>query len=166
MRIQEGILKVLRTKRNIYFLFVALLLFSCGDQPLYEKVYTFPDRAWGLDQKPVFKVNIEDTTAVYDISLTLRTTTDYGYNNLWVFLKTTIPDGRSERKPFQIRISNEDGSWVGNKTGSIVETSLDFPARKLPMKGEYTFTIEQAVTQSTVNEVLDIGLSVNETKQP
>lgn len=143
---------------------IALLLTSCGEQPLYEKVYSFEDRTWSVDQKPEFKVSIEDTTSVYDISLTLRTTTDYKFSNLWVFLKTTIPDGQSERKPFQIRIANEDGSWIGNKTGSVVETSLDFPARKLPMKGEYIFTVEQAVTQSVIDEVLDIGLSVKETK--
>lgn len=153
-----------KISHSILFALLSLALFGCGESPLYEKVYSFSDREWSLDQKPEFKVEIQDTTAVYDISLTLRTTTDYKYNNLWVFLKTTIPDGQSERKPFQIRIANDDGSWIGRKTGSVVETSLDFPARKLPMKGEYTFTIEQAVTQSVIDEVLDIGLRVKEVK--
>lgn len=143
---------------------LSVLLFSCGEQPLYEKVYSFTDRSWTLDQKPEFKLEVVDTTTVYDITLTLRTTTDYKYSNLWIFLKTTLPDGQSERKPFQIRIANEDGSWVGRKTGSVVETSLDFPARKLPMKGEYAFTVEQAITQSSIDEVLDIGLRVKETR--
>lgn len=158
------ITKGLKISHSVLLVLLSIVLFSCGEQPLYEKVYSFNEREWSLDQKPEFKVEIQDTTAVYDISLTLRTTTDYKFNNLWIFLKTTIPDGQSERKPFQIRIANEDGSWVGTKTGSVVETSLDFPARKLPMKGEYTFTVEQAVTQSVIDEVLDIGLRVKESK--
>lgn len=158
------ITKDLKISHSVLLVLLSIVLFSCGEQPLYEKVYSFNEREWSLDQKPEFKVEIQDTTAVYDISLTLRTTTDYKFNNLWIFLKTTIPDGQSERKPFQIRIANEDGSWVGTKTGSVVETSLDFPARKLPMKGEYTFTVEQAVTQSVIDEVLDIGLRVKESK--
>lgn len=158
------ITKDLKISHSVLLVLLSIVLFSCGEQPLYEKVYSFNEREWSLDQKPEFKVEILDTTAIYDISLTLRTTTDYKFNNLWIFLKTTIPDGQSERKPFQIRIANEDGSWVGTKTGSVVETSLDFPARKLPMKGEYTFTVEQAVTQSVIDEVLDIGLRVKESK--
>lgn len=158
------ITKGLKISHSVLLVLLSIVLFSCGEQPLYEKVYSFNEREWSLDQKPEFKVEIQDTTAVYDISLTLRTTTDYKFNNLWIFLKTTIPDGQSERKPFQIRIANEDGSWVGTKTGSVVETSLDFPARKLPMKGGYTFTVEQAVTQSVIDEVLDIGLRVKESK--
>lgn len=158
------ITKDLKISHSVLLVLLSIVLFSCGEQPLYEKVYSFNEREWSLDQKPEFKIEIQDTTAVYDISLTLRTTTDYKFNNLWIFLKTTIPDGQSERKPFQIRIANEDGSWVGTKTGSVVETSLDFPARKLPMKGEYTFTVEQAVTQSVIDEVLDIGLRVKESK--
>ncbi len=151
---------------NLFLLLVIVALFGCGEKPLFEKVYSFDDRVWTLEQKPEFKIEVTDTTALYDISLTLRTTTDYKFNNLWIFLKTTLPDGQSERLPFQIRISNEDGSWVGNKTGSVVETSLDFPARKLPIKGEYSFIVEQAVTQSMVDEVLDIGLRAKKTSQP
>ncbi len=150
----------------MFLLLVMVALFGCGEKPLFEKVYSFDDRVWTLEQKPEFKIEVTDTTALYDISLTLRTTTDYKFNNLWIFLKTTLPDGQSERLPFQIRISNEDGSWVGNKTGSVVETSLDFPARKLPIKGEYSFIVEQAVTQSMVDEVLDIGLRAKKTSQP
>ena len=151
---------------SLLLLLLAVVLFGCGEKPLFEKVYSFENRVWTLDQKPEFKLEVTDTTALYDISLTLRTTTDYKFNNLWIFLNTTLPDGQSERLPFQIRISNEDGSWIGNKTGSVVETSLDFPARKLPVKGEYSFIVEQAVTQSQVDEVLDIGLRVNKTVLP
>lgn len=158
-------MKQIRIHSLLLLLFV-IALYGCGEKPLFEKVYSFEDRVWTLDQKPEFSLEVTDTTALYDISLTLRTTTDYKFNNLWVFLKTTLPDGQSERLPFQIRISNEDGSWIGNKTGSVVETSLDFPARKLPVKGKYSFIVEQAVTQSQIDEVLDIGLRVNKNVQP
>jgi gliding motility-associated lipoprotein GldH len=151
---------------SLLLLVLVTVLFGCGEKPFFEKVFSFDERVWTLEQRPEFNLEVTDTTALYDISLTLRTTTDYKFNNLWIFLKTTLPDGQSERLPFQIRISNEDGSWIGNKTGSVVETSLDFPARKLPMKGEYSFIVEQAVTQSKIDEVLDIGLRVNKSDQP
>ncbi len=141
-----------------------LLLTSCGEQPHYEKVYSFEGKVWKQDVKPVYKVNIDDVSVEYDFTLFLRTTTDYKYSNLWVFMKTETPDGSVERKPFEILITNPDGSWVGTKTGTVVETPVYFRKRKLPLKGEYTFTLEQGITQSKVDEVLDLGFRVEKAK--
>lgn len=149
--------------RTSVLLFTALLfLASCGEQPYFEKTYSFENRKWEQEVKPEFKVKIEDVSQPYNITLFLRTTTDYPYNNLWVYLKTTTPDGTTKREPFEIKISNPDGSWVGTKTGTVVETALYFKERMLPQKGLYTFQLEQAITKSTVDEVLDLGLSVDQ----
>jgi hypothetical protein len=32
----------------------------------------------------------------------------------------------------------------------------------LPLKGKYTFTLEQGITESKIDQVLDIGLNVEE----
>ena len=147
-------------KKSSLILSVLLFLSSCGSPPLFEKTYSFENRVWDQDVKPAYTVEIEDVNTEYDFTLTLRTSTDYKYNNLWVFMKTEGPDGVSAREPFEILITNPDGSWIGNKTGTIVETPLYFKRRKLPFKGTYTFTLEQGITESTVDEVLDLGFEV------
>lgn len=148
-------------------LLICLLSFmiSCGDQPQYEKVYSFKNKTWEQDVKPVYAINILDLNKEYDFTLSLRTTTDYKYNNLWVFMKTKAPDGTIAREPFEIKITNPDGSWIGNKTGTIVETPLYFKRRKMPLKGKYVFTLEQGVTESEIDEVLDLGLRVEIAKE-
>ena len=152
--------------RNSILLLIGLLIFTaCGEQPYYEKVYSFEGKSWKQEVKPEYKVNITNIQEEYDFTLFLRTTTDYAYNNLWIFLKTETPDGTIERKPFEILIANPDGSWVGNKTGTVVETVLSFSSRKLPMKGEYKFTVEQGITESSVNDVLDLGFRVELAKK-
>lgn len=105
---------------------------------------------------------IDDVEKEYNFTLLLRTTTDYAYSNLWIFLKTEAPDGTTAREPFEIKLANPDGSWIGNKTGTIVETALYFKERKLPMKGKYVFTVEQGITSIQVNEVLDVSFLVEE----
>lgn len=151
-------------RASLLFFLAFLFLTSCGEQPYFEKVYSFKNRKWDQDVKPKFDVKIEDVSQPYNITLFLRTTTDYPYNNLWIYLKTTLPDGTTKREPFEIEISNPDGSWVGTKTGTVVETALYFKERILPQKGLYTFEIEQAITKSIVEEVLDIGLNVSQVK--
>jgi gliding motility-associated lipoprotein GldH len=141
---------------------IAVLLNSCGEQPYYEKVYSFENKEWNQQVKPSFTVEIKDVNKEYNFIVTLRTSTDYKYSNLWIFMSTITPDGQKAREPFQIPITYPDGSWVGAKTGTIVEHPLRFNRRKMPKAGKYTFTLEQGITESVIDEVLDIGFRVEE----
>ena len=145
-------------------LILTLLLVSCGGQPVFEKSYSFKGNSWSQKVKPAFKIAIEDTTKAYNFTITFRVTTDYAYNNVWFYLNTKTPDGKTAREPFEIKITNSDGTWAGVKTGTVVETNLNFNRRKLPKKGNYYFTLEQGVTMNKLDEVLDVGLRVEETK--
>ncbi len=140
------------------------MLFSCSEQPFYEKVYSFKNNEWSQRVKPSFTIDIKDINIEYNFVITLRTTTDYKFSNLWIYMNTVTPDGTKAREPFQIAVTNADGSWAGIKTGTIVELPLQFNKRRLPKKGKYTFTLEQGITDSKIDEVLDIGLRVTEGK--
>lgn len=149
------------TRNSWLFIGLIAICFSCGQAPFYEKSVSFENKEWTRNLKPSFKVDIKDINQEYNFTISLRTTTDYKYSNLWVFLKTEAPDGTSAREPFEILLANPDGSWVGNKSGTIIETPLYFKKRKLPLKGVYKFTIEQGITNSEVDEVLDISFIVD-----
>lgn len=141
------------------------LVSSCTESPMFDKSYSFPSNKWTQTVKPAFKVAITDTNTLYDFTITFRVTTDYAYNNVWFYLNTKTPDGLTAREPFEIKITNPDGSWAGIETGTVVETQLTFKRRKLPKKGNYYFTLEQGITNETLTEVLDIGLRVEEVKK-
>ena len=148
-------------KKLISVLFlVGFLLVSCTKNAIYTKAYRFKNEQWTQAVKPKFSVDIQDTTKLYDFIFTLRTTTDYPFNNLWIFLRTTPPFGKSVRKPYQIRTADANGNWIGKKSGTIVEHQMIFKQRKMPFKGKYKFILEQAITEKSVDEVLDISLEV------
>lgn len=144
---------------------LTMLLVSCTEQPFFEKVYSFDNNEWEQREKPTFEVDIKDTTKAYNFILSLRTTTDYEYNNLWIFWHTETPDGEVVREPFELKVSNPDGTWIGKNSGTIVENQLNFMRRKMPKKGKYIFTIEQGITEPKVTQVLDIGLKITEVKE-
>lgn len=154
---------IMRTRLDLIIFCATILLFTgCEEAPTYEKTYAFENHEWQQKVKPSFTVDIKDVEKEYDFILTLRTTTEYKYSNLWIYMNTTTPDGQKAREPFEIKITNPDGSWVGKKTGTVVEHSLYFRRRKMPLKGKYVFVLEQGITNSKVDEVLDIGLMVQE----
>jgi gliding motility-associated lipoprotein GldH len=140
--------------------FAAAILVSCDETLTYEKSYSFENKEWNQNVKPSFTIDIKDADKEYDFVLTLRTTTEYKYSNLWVYLNTTTPDGKKVREPFEIKTTNPDGTWIGKKTGTIVEHAIYFKRRKFPSKGKYVFVIEQGITDSKVDEVLDVGLQL------
>ncbi|MDG1333977.1 MAG: gliding motility lipoprotein GldH [Crocinitomicaceae bacterium] len=154
----------MQIRNSILLVLLSVVLFSCGEQSFYEKVVAFDDREWKLDVKPEYTFEVKDVSKEYDFTLSLRTSTDYQYSNLWIFMKTITPDGTIAREPFEIVITNDDGSWVGEKSGSVVTTPLYFRSRKLPKAGKYSFIIEQGITQSKVDEVLDLSFMVEESK--
>lgn len=152
--------------RLVTILFGTVLFSSCEKAPTFEKSYTFEKKEWDQKVKPAFTLDIKDTVNEYDFVLTVRTTTDYKYSNLWIYWNTTTPDGEKAREPFEVKITNPDGSWIGKKTGTIVENSLYFKRRKMPLKGKYVFVLEQGITSSKIDEILDVSLLVQEVKAP
>jgi gliding motility-associated lipoprotein GldH len=154
----------MRNKSFGILVLLSLIFMSCSEQPMFEKSYSFKANTWKQDVKPSFKVSIDDTSKAYNFIITFRVTTDYAFNNVWFYLNSKTPDGLTAREPFQMKITNNDGTWAGIKTGTVVETTLSFNRRKLSKKGDYYFTLEQGVTMKELNEVLDIGLKVEESK--
>lgn len=151
------------TKNKIIGVIFALgMLTGCETAPTYEKSYVFDKSEWAQNVKPSFTVDIQDISKEYNFILTIRTTTEYKFSNLWMYMNITTPKGDKAREPFELIISNQDGSWAGIKTGTVVETSLQFKKRKMPVKGKYTFVLEQGITQSKIDEILDVTLLVEE----
>lgn len=155
----------MRNKTSIIIGLIAVLLTACGEQPYYEKVVAFEGREWTQNVKPSYSFEVTDINKEYDFTLSLRTSTEYKYSNLWIFMKTVTPDGTVAREPFEIKIADETGAWIGEKSGSVVTTPLTFRSRKLPKKGKYTFTIEQGITQSKVTDVHDLTFRVEISKK-
>jgi gliding motility-associated lipoprotein GldH len=170
----------MKARNSLIGIFFLLILWSCEQTALYERSYTFKKNMWEQNVKPRFVVEIKELGKEHVFVLTLRTTTDYKYSNLWVFLNTKNPKGETTREPVEIAVTHADGSWVGKKTGTIVETEVVFirskdgqlevfdrpgsPPRMLKCSlteaGKYTFMIEQGITQMAIYEVLDLTFLV------
>lgn len=151
---------------NKFFLIACtiLLMASCYKQPHYQKSYSFKKHEWKQTVKPRFEVQIDDTSKAYDFIITLRNNTDYQFSNLWIYLNSKTPKGEKSREPYQIRIVDDYGKWLGKKTGSSVENNVVFSKRKMPYPGKYIFEIEQGIIQESVNNLLDITFIVRESE--
>lgn len=159
------VIKIRIMRNTLYLGVLVLLLSACTDEVFYEKSYSFKNNEWDQRVKPTFKVEIKDTSKLYDFVITFRNTTDYSFSNCWIYLNSITPDKQKAREPFEIKITNPDGTWIGNKSGTIVENMLYFRQRKFPLAGTYFFRLEQGVIQESLEDVLDIGLRIEEVRK-
>ena len=137
-----------------------VLMQSCGNQPYFDEAYSFDDTSWDKKDTAIFKVDVSDTVVARDFILSLRTTKDYMFSNLWVYIAITAPDGSTSKVAQKIPLAAPDGSWFGKVSGTLVESRMRFDSKPFPLKGEYVFKIMNATQDESIPEVLDIGLRI------
>jgi len=156
----------------IFFIGIVMvnILHSCGDDSLFMDTHKFTNNKWDQNIKPSFKVSFPGDTTTYDVIFTLRSTTDYAYNNIWLYITTTGPqckevnDSKSiiGKNPVEIKMAKDNGEWIGTKSGTYVDHRLLFRQRRF-CKGAYTFKVEQAVTIGTLDDLSDLTIEVKPT---
>lgn len=140
-------------------LILASLFVSCDTSRVFEKNEPVPVLGWGYDDSRSFSVQIDDTLQAYNLYINIRHTTDYSYNNLWVKLKTTLPDSSVLEDDIELTLAEPTGEWTGNcLDGTCLNTVLVRSNVHFPTKGMHTFTLTQDMRISPLRNILDAGI--------
>ncbi len=136
------------------------MLGSCDPDMVYDKFQKTDNGEWSWADKKIFIVPITDSLKSYNILINIRHTTEYPKSNLFVFIKTTAPNGHFMKDTVEIKIANDRGKWLGNGFGDIKLVSRIYrKAVRFAYKGNYTFTLEQAMRIPEI-PVTDVGLRI------
>ena len=151
--------------RFTYYTIIAILGFtffsSCEQSRVFDKNVSIPKQGWFYDEAKMFEVEILDTTKAYNLYVNIRHTDAYPYNNLWLTLKTTLPDGTVQENKLNVELSQSTGEWTGNCVDGICYNSVLIQHNfALPQKGKYIFSLEQDMRLNPIPHILDIGIRV------
>lgn len=146
----------------IFFLFVFILLStSCSEISIYHANIDIPHESWNLDSVAVFKVDIDDTTAVHNIYVNIRNTNEYPNSNLFLFVQTTSPVGSTLRDTMECILADNRGKWLGRGFGAIRDNQFPYKNYiRFPEKGTYTLSIQQGMRTSDLKGIASVGLRV------
>jgi len=148
-------------------LFAAVVTVMCGCSPgtVYDKHQSIDKEGWGLDQEVRFYMDIDDTLVPYDFYIDVRNTKDYAYSNLFLFVTTTFPDKVIRRDTLECPLADQYGRWYGRQTSRHVDGRYLLHNHVIfPLKGTYTFQVTQAMRDTVLNGIKDIGLHVEKVK--
>ena len=149
--------------RNIFLVMpvMVLFLYSCGPEALFDNTKKIPGSVWKEDELIRFEVPVNDTVNIYKFFLNLRHSTDYRYANVFFFINTTFPDGRSARDTVECILADKSGKWLGNGITNIRDIQVMLRrGLRFPQTGTYIFEFEQAMREQELHGIKDIGFRI------
>ena len=152
--------------RSLLSLTIPVLFISgCQTIDLYEKTVNIPGHRWKSSFRPSFTFTISDTTVPYKIFVTLRHRDQYHYNNIYLSLSTRRPGQDSTQTAmYDLKLGTDEEGWRGSGMDDIYEHRIplvpDGQDFYFKMKGDYTFTIAQAMREDPLEYVMNVGLRI------
>ena len=148
-------------RRNSIILIFSLLAFSCSSDVIFLDSVSMPEKNWSLTNEPVFRIPIENTSVSTDVSFSIRTGSGYPFRNIYLFVNTLSPDGKSLTDTLQFYLADEKGNWLGKGFGDVHELKLPYRTNVFfPEKGIYQVKVQHGMRAGDLKDVYDLGIRV------
>lgn len=148
-------------KITYFFLLIGTLLCSCNKGVLYRKSIPIPNNIWAINKPLMFDVPVNDTVNKYNIFVTIRNSSNYDFNNFYLFIDIISPMKILERDTMECILADPSGKWLGEGLGDIIDNKILFKRNvKFRKAGIYQFTFTQAMRMDSLPLIMDAGLSI------
>lgn len=152
-------------KKLIAIFSIIFLLVSCNKNVVYSKYQKFKDYDWYAKDKAIFDFEITDTISLNTISLMVRHADAYPYSNLFLFVTTNYPDGKTLVDTMEVVLADEQGKWTGSGAGDIFDFKIPIKKNvRFPLSGKYKFSFEQAMRIDPLPLIMDFGFEIEKNK--
>ena len=153
---------IFSAKWLIPFFAITAFLSSCNQNQVFDEVVSLPADGWSATDTLWFNAAILDTSAVYDVFLHIRNEKTYNYSNLWLFMETIAPNGRTLRDTLEITLADDEGNWLGKGIGNVNTLLTPYITQvSFRYRGIYTFAIIQGMRDIKLEDILNVGLRID-----
>jgi gliding motility-associated lipoprotein GldH len=150
----------------IIILFALVVIFGCQKERVYNKTYDIPENKWNKNNIVNFKVPVEDTLTAHNVYLHVRHLSKYDFQNLFLFVNISSPEGYSVKDTFECMLANDKGQWYGSGWGDVYHNKILYKKNILfPASGTYSFELQQAMRKKNLKHVSDVGLEIKKSNQ-
>ncbi|MBR4483461.1 MAG: gliding motility lipoprotein GldH [Paludibacteraceae bacterium] len=133
---------------------------SCGRPSVYNQCADTDENGWHMDSSVIFKPVITDTLHKFNMIVTIRHTAEYPYQNFWMFVRITSPDGMIAREPFECYLADNKGRFLGSGISVYEMPVLVSENITYPLAGEYKVEIFQGMRDTLLTGVRNICLTM------
>jgi len=120
------------------------LFMSCGPKVLFEDDKLFESTHWNYGNDAIFDFEISEVEQKYDLELILNHNDSYSFENLYVKIHTTFPNGETIADQLSIPLANQFGIWIAPCSGNSCELKVKLQDDiKFKEVGKYQIRFEQ-----------------------
>ena len=121
-----------------------LILLSCNNNQSFQQYIEIGKQGWHTDSSLSFKYKISNPKPSYITNLKIRHTTNYPYQNLFLFTYFLKEKSVVKKDTIEIFLCDKKGVWLGSGVGGIREVSKVLNDNIVD-SGLYEIRIEQAM---------------------
>jgi gliding motility-associated lipoprotein GldH len=152
----------MKTKVNI-LIFLLFLLVGCSNLSDFAENKVIKGATWDINDICRYEYLSTDTTNAKDIFINLRHTGMYKYSNIYFFVTTLAPDGKSLKDTVEFTLANARGKWSGSGIGDIYDVELAYKRYvKFGQPGRYIFYVQHGMRDKKLEDVTDVGISIRD----
>jgi gliding motility-associated lipoprotein GldH len=147
-------------------LMCALFFYSCDNARIFEQNQSIPESGWSSSSILKYDVEIKDPATAANFFINVRNADGYPYSNLYLFIKTTFPNGKLSNDTLECILADDKGKWLGTGMGDIYDNQIPFKRNvRFPVAGKYTFEIQHGMRTNIVPLIMDVGLRIEKAEQ-
>lgn len=147
-------------KRYLSLMLLLLLLTSCGKKVVLDELYSFENLVWHMDSSIIAQWEPNESEEPVFMSMYIRHTTDYPYNNIYLFRSIESTQGIEYTDTVNVALANSLGIWNGSGMSNL--KTIEFPIGKGAVRfrsdERYTLKIIQGMRDTLLYGIQDVGI--------
>ena len=156
----------MKTNRQISLLLSIIIvglvsLTACQHRTVYTHFQSIPVQGWHQDSILAYHFTIDDTLSEYNILITLRHTSRYPFQNVWMFVQEKQDMNIIHTDTIEGYMADDYGRWIGKGINNYELTLLYADNYRFLHPGDYLFTLQQGMRTEWLQGVEDVGLTIN-----
>ncbi len=150
-------------KFQLLTLFIALSFYGCQQSYFFDEAVVVNNEAWNYNQPLNFKVDIQDTKKKYNLYFDIEHSTDYSFQNMYVQIHTTFPNGEKTSVPLSIDFMDKTGRWNGKCSSGFCKLRVQLKtAIQFKEPGQYGFEFEQFMRKENLRGIKNLAFRMEE----
>ena len=152
--------------KKILPLLAAVLLASCGKNVVLDELHTFEDSRWHMDSVVTVVWEPEQSEDPVFMSMYIRHSTEYPYNNLFLFRSIESTQGVEYMDTVNVALADPLGVWNGSGMSNLktLEIPIGQGAVRFRDDERYTLKITQGMRDTVLYGIQDVGVQFEQVK--
>jgi len=152
--------------KKILPLLAVVLLASCGKNVVLDELDSFKDSRWHMDSVVTVVWEPEQSEDPVFMSMYIRHSTEYPYNNLFLFRSIESTQGVEYTDTVNVALADPLGVWNGSGMSNLktLEIPIGQGAVRFRDDERYTLKITQGMRDTVLYGIQDVGVQFEQVK--